>query len=332
MDNKITKNRLQTFLSYEWIKIIVFMLIIIVAWEVIYTVTAVRPTVGQDFKFYFDQDLKIVGDSRTKLAEKLRDELSYDVLEIGSEVFTSSENIISYRLEVYEGDVLFVGDIAEEQTKNGVTKSVNRLKNVIDTYSIYCFEDLLKDCENYLKGFVKVGAEISKANVDLAKVEAVFRERMKGDNRFRKQEQIAQGILDEKGRIEDLIEDYLFVKAFVADPKYQDAFYRYTKYEQMSTLNENDQDYKNSLESEKNQGRENAIYGIDLGKLPVSEENPSNFVKRAKNSDGVTGDINTSDGVVLTVLNFKEQQPHLQYETLTFLRIMIETYTDFTLN
>ena len=331
MDNKITKNRLQSFLSYDWIKVIVFALIIIVAWEFVYAIISVKPTVGQDFKFYFDQDLKIVGNSRSTLAETLKKELSYDVLEINSEVFGSSENILPYRLEVYEGDVLFVGDIDSEQTINGVTKKVNRLKNVIDTYSLYCYEDLMEDCANYLKGFLKDGAsEISKANIDASKLEAIFRDRMKGDNRFRKEEQISEGIKQEKKRIEDLIEDYLFVKAFVEHPDYQNAFYRYTKFEQMADLNPNEPNYKNLLDKQKEK-RENAIYGIDLGKLKGTEQNPSNFVKRARNSDGVTGDITTSDGVVLTVLNFKNEQPHLQYETLTFIRIMIETYSDFTI-
>ncbi len=331
MDNKITKNRLQSFLSYDWIKVIVFALIIIVAWEFIYAIISVKPTVGQDFKFYFDQDLKIVGDSRGKLAETLKKELSYDVLEINSEVFSSSENILPYRLEVYEGDVLFVGDIDSEQTINGVTKKVNRLKNVIDTYSIYCYEDLMEDCANYLKGFLKDGAsEINKANLDESKLEAIFRARMKGDNRYRKEEQISEGIKQEKKRIEDLVEDYLFVKAFTEHPDYQNAFYRYTKYQQMADLNPNEPNYKNLLDEQKEK-RENAIYGIDLGKLTGKEENPSNFVKRARNSDGVTGDITTSDGVVLTVLNFKAEQPHLQYETLTFIRIMIETYSKFTI-
>lgn len=327
MDNKITKNRLQSFLSYDWIKVIVFALIIIVAWEFVYAIISVKPTVGQDFKFYFDQDLKIVDNSRSTLTETLKKELSYDVLAVGSEVFGSSENILPYRLEVYEGDVLFVGDIDSEQTINGVTKKVNRLKNVIDTYSIYCYEDLMEDCANYLKGFLKDGAsEINKANLDESKIEATFRERMKGDNRFRKQEQIEQGILDEKGRIEDLVEDYLFVKAFTEHPDYQNAFYRYTKFEQMADLYPDEQNYKELLNKQKEK-----IYGIDLGKLPVGDKDPSSFVKRARNSDGVTGDITTSDGVVLTVLNFKAEQPHLQYETLTFIRIMIETYSNFTI-
>ena len=246
-------------------------------------------------------------------------------------MFTSSENILSYRLEVYEGDVLFVGDIDTEQTVNKVTKKVNRLKNVIDTYSIYCFEDLMEDCANYLKGFLTDGAsEISKANLDISKLEAIFRDRMKGDNRFRKEEQITEGIKQEKKRIEDLIEDYLFVKAFIEANANSDVFYRYTKYEQMSALNPDEKGYENLLNRPEN--RKNAIYGIDLGKLPMGpEQNPSNFVKRARNSDGVTGDITTSDGVVLTVLNFKNEQPHLQYETLTFIRIMIETYSNFTI-
>lgn len=332
MDNKITKNRLQSFLSYDWIKVIVFALIIIVAWEFIYAIISVKPTVGQDFKFYFDQDLKIVGDSRGKLAETLKKELSYDVLEINSEVFSSSENILPYRLEVYEGDVLFVGDIDSEQTINNVTKKVNRLKNVIDTYSIYCYEDLLKDCANYLKGFLKDGAsEINKANLDESKIEAIFRARMKGDNRFRKEEQIKEGVLSEKKRIEDLIEDYIFVKAYIEDPANQNVFYRYTKYQQMADLNPNEPNYKNLLDKQKEENKENAIYGIDLGKLKDGDKNPSSFVQRSRNSDGVTGDITTSDGVVLTVLNFKNEQPHLQYETLTFIRIMIETYSNFTI-
>ena len=116
MDNRITKNRLQSFLSYEWIKVIMFTLIFIIVWEFVYTVSAVRLTPGQEFEIYFDQDLRVAVDTSKFISSlKGKDGLSYDVLEINTETFMSDEdNIMQYRIQAGMGDVVFAGDISHE--------------------------------------------------------------------------------------------------------------------------------------------------------------------------------------------------------------------------
>ena len=55
MDNKLTKKRLSDFLAYEWILTIIIAVAAIVVWELVYTMSAVRLTVGQAFKYYYDE-------------------------------------------------------------------------------------------------------------------------------------------------------------------------------------------------------------------------------------------------------------------------------------
>ena len=64
MDNKITKTRLSNFLSYEWILLIILTVAAIVVWELVYTMTSVRLTVGQQYKIYYDEELDTAGHNK----------------------------------------------------------------------------------------------------------------------------------------------------------------------------------------------------------------------------------------------------------------------------
>ena len=53
MDAKITKRRLSEMLQYDWVKIIGMIVVAVVVWELIFTVSAVRVKTGQNFKVYY---------------------------------------------------------------------------------------------------------------------------------------------------------------------------------------------------------------------------------------------------------------------------------------
>lgn len=52
MDAKITKKRLNILLSYDWIKIILVAVAMIVLWSLVFTMTATRVTNAQNFTIF----------------------------------------------------------------------------------------------------------------------------------------------------------------------------------------------------------------------------------------------------------------------------------------
>ena len=151
MDNKLTKKRLSDYLSYEWILMIIVVAALIVVWELVYTVSAVRLTSGQQFRYYYDENIYSGNDANFyDLLEGENGEktFSYDVLSAGYEALNSQYNVLSVRLSVYEGDAIFTDSTEDE---NGSS----RMKNTVDGYSMYTFTHLEEDGINYLSSFLK---------------------------------------------------------------------------------------------------------------------------------------------------------------------------------
>ena len=57
LNNKITKKRLSDFFSYEWIVMTVVIVVAIFLWEMLFSAIAVKPTTGQNFKYYIDKNI-----------------------------------------------------------------------------------------------------------------------------------------------------------------------------------------------------------------------------------------------------------------------------------
>ena len=351
MDNRITKNRLSDFLSYEWILIILFAFISIMAWELFYTMASVKLTTGQQFKFFFDQSLS--GNS-TAVMRFLDDDdvLSYDVQKVSVERLLSSYNVLSTRLDIQDGDVIFTN--CKDPLKNApnpdeVENTNIRLKEIVDAYCVYSFEELNLDAQEYLKRYIKdenlsnndLFDKVKTGVLDESKIEKTFRSRMKKDNRFRTQAQIKEGVKMEKERIERLYEEtVLFGKLLELESTHEGLFYRYTKYAQRrdtQELVENKERLQEIIDGEVARleglglsGVDNAdgdtefIYALNLGKLPATtvegKVSPSS-VCRLNTSD-------TADDVCLAVFNFRSYQPHLQFETISFINSIVRNTSD----
>lgn len=72
MDNKITKRRLSNMLSYDWIFILVVVVVACVAWSLIYTMAGVRLSAGQTFniQYYYTVSASKSGELADDLEEK----------------------------------------------------------------------------------------------------------------------------------------------------------------------------------------------------------------------------------------------------------------------
>lgn len=313
MDNRITKKRLSNFLSYEWILMIVVIFLAIATMELMYSVTSTRITAGQFFKYYLDKNLSSdVADFYLSLnyePGKNGKTFSYDVLKVGMESLTVSDEVLTARLSVQEGDVIFT-DTTEEE--NGSS----RAKQIVDGFPIMPLDDLLSKAKEYIAGFT-VGGELSEELI-----RTHFDERMRKDNRFRTEEQKEAGRILETERIQKLAKDVEdFEKLFTAD--IDGLFFYYTKYENAHALEPDNEDWEILYGREKSAGRENAKYGINLSVLGYGggdKKDVSRFFQRY--------DTRTADDVVVMVFDFTEYQPDLQFETISFINTIFRSCSD----
>lgn len=309
MDNRITKKRLSDFLSYDWIIMIIAAVAAIVVWELIYSMSATRLSVGQQFKYYTDEDLYTFNTSSiynlldVNLSENGKT-FSYDVLSVNEESLTKDYNVLTVRLSVQEGDAIFTSTTEKED-------ATVRAKSVIDENPVYDFSALLDSAKNYLAQF-KDGEEFSDA-----KIRAYFDDRMQGDKRFKTEEQKEEGRINEIGRIKKLASDVDdFEKLLAAENSA--LFYKYVKYEQASNGDENDAYYGSSYKNEKEKGE--LIYGLNMGALTGGKQNVSDYLTLA--------DSDSAENVVLVLFDFSSYQPDLQYEEISFTITLVKEFSD----
>lgn len=326
MDNKITRRRLYNFLSYEWIVMIVVAVACILAWNLIFTMTSVKLTIGQDFKFYYDETID--SDSSGNLYTLFENEedpkrtvFSYDLLKIGHEALHKEYNVLKDRMSVQEGDILITD--CTEPDDDATDKSV-RAKTIIDTYPTYDYISLKEDAEEYLAQFlkdefldqdgkVKSGVDVVDFNnLDGAKIEAVFRARMRKDNRYRSESQILEGIKLEKGRIQDLCKEVKRYRHLLNQG--DEYFFMYKRYEQTIQNGVSD-----SAKDKIEQGKDLVPkpYGLRVQALNGGEgkETPSKYFKKI-------GAVDAKD-VVILVFDLKQYQPHLQFEAIAFINAIV---------
>lgn len=333
MDNKVTKNRLANFFTYHWITFLCAVLAVIFAWELIYTVFAVKLTTGQNFRYYYDQNLGYVN---YEGFEKIIDDekpFSYDVILSDFELLNTEYNALSARLVTKKGDAIFTDDY-----KGAGGDAQTRARTIIDSESVINYERLLKNGKEYLANFLKeeyksltqdekeeLAIDYSRFNevYDREKIKQNFLSRNKRDNRFRKAEDREQGIASEIVRIEKLAKeisdfDYLLKNA----PK--DLFFRYTKFSQAIEFADERflANYIEYQQDEISNGKENVIYGIKLEELKGGENK-----KKTKDYFRLS-DFSTSEKIVLLVFDFTNDQPDLQYETVSFINMVVRTFSD----
>ena len=347
MDNKITKSRLSNYLSYEWIFVILISLASLLVWELIYTVSAVRLTAGQQFKYYYDQNIAQATDSAFYDLFRYGEEdgtFSYDVLSLTSEGLQADYNVLSIRLSVQEGDAIITDTVKSEPEEEGgyATSRANSIIDGVDRVSSYSADGLLEDAKTYLGQFLKDGLSadgdlmLDYNNLDGEKIKSHFLTRMAGDNRFRTQEEKDDGVVLEQGRIKKLCEEVWFFQKVLEyddeiskDNTENSLFYRYTRYEQsLNTVTdaETAETYKTLYDQEIKKARDAGFadgrmrYGLKADKLTGGAHQPSEYFKVNGESD--------AKNVVIIIFDFYEYQPDLQFESISFLNTIIRACSD----
>ncbi|MBR2448968.1 MAG: hypothetical protein IKB30_02480 [Clostridia bacterium] len=343
MDNKITKRRLSDFLAYEWIMMIIIAVVAMIVWELVYTMAGVRLSVGQQFKFYFDETVYGNSSAVVRLLDKDQT-LSYDILELNAESLSSDFNVLSTRLSIQEGDILITDckypTEGAEKPEEVEDKKI-RLRTMVDSYHGYSYEEMLLDAKTYLRKYMLSTYENSDAVFnyvqdgifDAEKIEKSFRSRMKKDNRFRKESDKKIGIGLETQRIERLYKEVVDFSKLLEDDT-ENLFYRYTKYSQSRDAQEKDIDkqaWADYMQKEINRLTDKGIagtvnketnetefiYAINLGAMPTVEgkTNPSDLCTMR--------DSESAENVCIMVFDFRSYHPHLQFETISFINTIV---------
>ncbi len=326
MDNRLTKKRLSDLLSYEWIFIIIVCVASIILWQLVYTIGSVKLTAGQSFTYYYDYTIYPSDNVGFRRQLESQEVFSYDVLKLSNESINKENNVLSNRLSIQEGDVIFTDVVGLEKYMASIDKEetpttkVRALAMIDNTdYRIGSIDVLIDSAKEYLKNKAFIDGideqtafnSYNRANIDDAKVRTLFLNRNGKDNRFRSQANKNEGVLLEIERIEKLYQNVVFILKFIADPNNSDALIRYTKFSQSYGLSgRKSEHYEKLIEKEKELNRENDIYGINLGKL-TGGKNITSFMQYKE--DGSMTDI------ALLYFNFSSYQPHLQYESLSFI-------------
>ncbi len=334
MDNKIKKNRLQDFFTYHWITLICAILAVVFVWEILYTVFSVQLTVGQRFKYYYDQNILYTNEDGFDRIISSNDTFSYDVIASDYEFLRSDYNVLSMRLSIFEGDAIFTDNYMGEDGK-----SRSRAKDVIDGEAVISFEKLLDNGVNYLESFIKPelnglsdAQKLTKVldyqnfseNYDESKIYENFIKRYKKDNRFRTSASLSQGVSDEIERVKNLVKEIGDFK-YLLENAPSEFFLRYTRYEQACSfaLDNVVESLKDKYEKEISNGRENLAYGLNLYALTGGENK-----KNVKDYFRIEG-FSSAEHVVLLAFDFTAQQPDLQFETVSFINTVVRTFSTF---
>ena len=334
MDNKITKRRLSDLFAYEWILLIVLCVAIIIGWELIYDLGAVKLKKGQDYKFYYDYTLHY-GDNYNSLLNHLdvQDDLgyengktfSYEIQKIHAEGIFQKTDVLSIRLSAKEGDMLFTDDTERKIDGIDCTNSIAKYRVDDAGVPIMTLDDLLKSAKDYLTSLLRDGqTEIKAENLNPDKIKAGFEERLGGDNRFRSAEQKAMGLQLEKERLEKLCKDVSDFEIIMSLG--DEMFFNYTRYSQLKRVAEAQEEpdqqlidnYNSWIQEEIDNGRENARYGLMLGKLPPNGRvDVSKLFSIPSQTDDVSGNV------VLMVFDFLDAQPELQFESISVINNIV---------
>ncbi len=227
MDARITKERLGTLLSYDWLKILGVIAAAVAALYVFFTMITYRPTIAQVYTVYTYGGLRIGQDSSSFVGTlRSQERFSYDILEVEMENFDAGslgEQALVARRGMLEGDAVFAANDAGE----GEVTPFELLCNNYSAYNaetdtlrgFYNISALLNEAEDYLRTFFDDPAtaadETLTGDVIAAAVEEAFYRRNGADRRFRTDAQRTAGIVAEKARILSIRANYLAVKGAI---------------------------------------------------------------------------------------------------------------------
>lgn len=328
MDAKITKKRLSVLLSYQWIVIAIVMVAVMAIWGVVYGIVGAKPTTGQTFNYYYDLQISNLNDDAFRSLLQDKNTFSYDVLEVDSE-YISDIQVLLARSSAKEGDAIITSMSGEQ--KEGYISC--RATEIVDNYSVYPLDDeeggLIYDATNYLKGFLSNsnGNPLNFEELDKNLIKSNFEKRVQSARIYRNDYRTGKITVEQEyQRIAKLCEEVSFFKKVIEYdktlPLEDSIFFRTTKF--IMLANEGQEavrdDYVEMLQYEKERP-----YALITSKLESANSN-----KAVKEYFSGLASIQNSQEIepVIEVFNYKDAQPDLQFEVISFLNTIIRNFSD----
>lgn len=326
MDAKITKKRLSHLLSYDWLKIVGLIVVAIIVWTLIFTMSATRITAAQQFTVVNYKGNNSFSATFSKHLQKTLNEdvFSYEVIETttvdlpGSGEYAST--ILEARTSVAEGDVIFVADIEDTSVNYGEGEEkvyYTYLENFVRGYgySLYNMDPASEtsyfgEMKTYLNRYYTNG-DYATGTLNEAQVRADFLARIEKnkDKRFKKKEQIEQGVKDDIARVE----------------KYAAALQEFYGYYEQKLILPTETTVLN-LET----GEEvlKGIYSLNLCPAtdpasPMSKLTEIASYERYYEEDGETKHVTTAENMNVALFDFDEVEEGFQYESLLYINAVI---------
>lgn len=321
MDARITKTRLSNLLSYDWLRILLAIVVAVFALCVFFPMVQTRAKDVQTFTVYAYFDLSSGGDLNDIEDDLLnKNVFSYEILETHAEQLTELSGGIfgnlyagatyTTRLMNSARTVMFVSALDDSESsgysavKNliGVNpKAEDGMKN-----GFLDIEEYLADCEQYLRSFF--GENWREGTLDEEKAEQCFLTRNNKDKRYKTDAKKQAGIVQEKERLYKLRNDYIAVLA---------AFEAKTLSFTTLTVSEEDVDEENDIYAG------SYLCGVSVGKL----SNLRNLFYYTEETEN--GTVNTVENMSMILFNtdaLGNKENDLRYETVSFLRYLVEKY------
>ena len=326
MDAKITKERLNRMLSYDWLKIVGFCVVAIIVWTLIFTMSATRITPAQQFTAinYFGN----VGTINTKFSNTLSNAykegvFSHEIIELsevdvgGNKEYGST--LMETRVATDEGDVVFVPNIPNQEygyTYNGETVYDSYQQNLVRNYG-YCLMNLDVDdedsyfnrMERYLNRYYGGNFQAEDAQLDVETVRTDFLARIKKnkDKRYKKTAEIEQGVQDDCERLEKyragLIEFYGYLESGLVQLEKTTVW----DYEEDKLWRE-------------------GVYTINLcpdrATMP-NLKNVTGYLQTVTSEEGEEQQVLCADNMHVAIMRFDAVESGFEYESLLYINYVI---------
>ena len=233
MDAKITKTRIAHMLSYDWLKIIGFGLVLILFWNLIFTITATPVQPSQQFTVFNHHANRALSDEYYyHLSDVVNgDTFSYEVMEATTNDIAKSGEyaslMYSVRLQTDEGDVMFIPKLVDPSTayeESGETKyGANYLQSFLKGNRAYLYDldpekegGYFYELKAYLNGYYEDYNNAETIDREKIAREFIARAKKKKDKRFKTEEQLALGAQKEVERIQKYRDALLKLEDFLS--------------------------------------------------------------------------------------------------------------------
>lgn len=341
MDTKITKKRISSLWTYDWLKIVGVALALILFWYLVMTTTATRITPAQEFTvFNYACNNSLSTKFHTHYNNAIDNGVfSYEVIETNYFDLAMNKEYASTLLEAHTGvstgDIMFVPAIANPDSKYTDENGNDAYLTYAETYLLgygSCTYVLDNQSDNARqRGYFQSMAlylneyyhgDYTSGELDGEKADAAFTARItkNKDKRFKTDEQIAQGKADERKRLE----------------KYRNALIEFESY---TTLGAVEIISLSSDMNAENQYVYEGTYAINL--CPTKDEEKTYAFDYDKYAENLTKylsyeitvpategeeskSVTTSENMCAMFFRYNEVEESFQYESLLYLNALLK--------